>query len=573
MIQNLKNLKLIKNLTQNKATQQFSTETQQTKKQIFYNGKIYDNTEDLNGNILEIKNQISHSLKLKQSQAQNGQQEKLFQVQNTNKQNTQTITLALLKDVTQGLIDYDKVNIRDGGKLTQIKEIQGNLELNMDRNGFQGQVIDFRGNVLENIDMNQYEILDNDVKKENQVFKLDIFKNYKIRERRVKNEKHLFSGNMAIDFTNPIAKGHVTMLKGKPKSGKTYFMQQVMKQHLSQSGKYLNGISKNGVYGIYCTNNINDAKKLQKLLLEAGLSQFTIYCQNSGSLSENFFLPYSALAQANHLRQFEKRDVVFMFDNCYDHFFNELNIFHEVQQPFSPVSILKNLFTCSGNFKDSGSLSVFMAFDEDNYKFELEKEANKFVQEAESLSDNLIDFDLKEGLILPKLKYNIKSHCYREIHQNELFFQIQKNLMTILKELEEHKHSVSMKKQLGIMVEPWDHYLYYDSQYFNKLLLTNKYLNPIEQIIFMKFIIQVIKTEMASQFKDNQSQLMEQYFAFCEEFRDFEDEMNIFEYVETLLQRQQPEYIMEHINRLFELFVMHLKMNDKLHPYKNDYLI
>ena len=61
---------------------------------------------------------------------------------------------------------------------------------------------------------------------------------------------------------------------------------------------------------------------------------------------------------------------MFMFDNVYDHFFTELNIFSEVDQPFSPLSILKELFTSSGNFSN-GSLTTFMAFDENNYKAEL----------------------------------------------------------------------------------------------------------------------------------------------------------------------------------------------------------
>lgn len=71
-------------------------------------------------------------------------------------------------------------------------------------------------------------------------------------------------------------------------------------------------------------------------------------------------------------------DVVFMFDDAYNHFFNELNVFAEVDQPFSPISILKELFTCTGSFKDSGSLTTFIALDENNYKIELSKEAIKF---------------------------------------------------------------------------------------------------------------------------------------------------------------------------------------------------
>ena len=53
---------------------------------------------------------------------------------------------------------------------------------------------------------------------------------------------------------------------------------------------------------------------------------------------------------------------MFMFDNVYDHFFTELNIYSEVYQPFSPISILKELFTSCGNF-EKGSLTTFMAFD------------------------------------------------------------------------------------------------------------------------------------------------------------------------------------------------------------------
>lgn len=36
-----------------------------------------------------------------------------------------------------------------------------------------------------------------------------------------------------------------------------------------------------------------------------------------------------------------------------------------------------------------------------------------------------------------------------------------------------------MKKDLGIEIEPWDYYLFFDSKFFQKLLVNNNYYSPV----------------------------------------------------------------------------------------------
>ncbi len=81
-------------------------------------------------------------------------------------------------------------------------------------------------------------------------------------------------------------------------------------------------------------------------------------------MAEQYYLPFSALSLADSLKS-KGYDVLLIFDDVYEHFLQEYNIFNTINLPFSPISILKELFTAAGVFKyEGGSLSCLLCFDE-----------------------------------------------------------------------------------------------------------------------------------------------------------------------------------------------------------------
>ncbi len=73
--------------------------------------------------------------------------------------------------------------------------------------------------------------------------------------------------------------------------------------------------------------------------------------------------------------------------------------------------------------------------------------------------------------------------------------------------------------------------------------------------------------------------MIDEFFKFAYSFKDFEKK-DIFEYIANVITRSNNEIddvvinnTIENINRVYTLFLMHLKVNDKLLPFKKDYFI
>lgn len=72
---------------------------------------------------------------------------------------------------------------------------------------------------------------------------------------------------------------------------------------------------------------------------------------NTENLAEKFFSPFSALRMAHEIKEKNNNvDVLLIFDSVYEHFLKELLIFTTINQPFSNINILKEIFSCTGTF-------------------------------------------------------------------------------------------------------------------------------------------------------------------------------------------------------------------------------
>jgi len=199
----------------------------------------------------------------------------------------------------------------------------------------------------------------NDLSSDDQGGKLNIYSHLsKSQKDRKKVDTQLFTGNIAVDFTKPLAKGNFIVFQGNVNTGKTHLAAQTA----------INFI-KNSVFDktdrpkkvIYCNVNINETNTLFKDLQDADCLDDVIgFSVSSKQPSSYYFAPFSALAYANYLKS-QGTDVLLIFDDLVEHYTKEMLIFSTVNQPFGPLNIVNELYASTGNF-EKGSLTTIMVF-------------------------------------------------------------------------------------------------------------------------------------------------------------------------------------------------------------------
>jgi len=86
---------------------------------------------------------------------------------------------------------------------------------------------------------------------------------------------------------------------------------------------------------VYVTLSNQNGQKMKKFMENSSInSNFTIFTANTGaSLLEKFLLPFSAMKFAKDLQN-KNNDVLFVFDDAFEHFYKENHLFTAMHQPF-----------------------------------------------------------------------------------------------------------------------------------------------------------------------------------------------------------------------------------------------
>lgn len=325
---------------------------------------------------------------------------------------------------------------------------------------------------------------------------------------------------------------------------------------------------------VFCTLNWRAAEKTHALLSSKQAKNFSIITVDRScpeDLSQKYFAPFSALALANHLKK--DNDVLLVFDGVMDHFSVEQQLFSILNLPFGNHNILYELFTSTGQF-EGGSLTTVLDIDDTKLN---SNEMILYANKAHDLSDNIINFDGSEVPLL-RIKTKIKhNHVLNQPYVNKLITRLQQRVVQVFQKLKYQTRQIKLKNELNIHIDPWDFYLYHDSKYFIQLFYNDFVLEPVQLIVYMHVLLKCIDEEVTSQFKLLPKQLIEYFLKFANEFKEFE-KRNIFEYSQLMLERmrQEPDQTLEAnlhqcYERLYELFLMQLKINDHLLPQKKDY--
>ena len=86
---------------------------------------------------------------------------------------------------------------------------------------------------------------------------------------------------------------------------------------------------------VYVTLSHQNGQKMKKFMENSSIStNFTIFTASVGaSLLEKFLLPFSAMKFARDLQD-KNNDVLFVFDDAFEHFYKENHLFNAMHQPF-----------------------------------------------------------------------------------------------------------------------------------------------------------------------------------------------------------------------------------------------
>ncbi|EAS06537.1 ATP synthase alpha subunit, nucleotide-binding domain protein (macronuclear) [Tetrahymena thermophila SB210] len=544
------------------------------------NNKIYEIKDNAQtGQIVKSKNDIIYFTNFEKSRLK---LKSLIQLENDAQK--QALVLSLNEKISSALclnrIDHNQNYLDQSIKL----ENPNGLKLQLNGKQICGKVINYRGEVIKEFSpqpIQEGEVANKQSENHNdfdvEFTLLDYKEHLILHQKRLTSKRQLYTGNISVDMTQPICQGNFVILNGDLNTGKSHLASEMIKQNCA--------LNPNTV-GIFVTQHFSTAEKVLSELQsnEHSKNNFIIVSpqnEETAGMAEKYLSPFTALHLARKIQQEQSKDVIIIYDNIYDHLYSENLIFGQIDMPSGFKSVLKELFSMSGYYGDrNGSISSICIFDSNRAAEKYQKETQKLYQEAESYADVIVDFTLNDPLYRqtrPKIQLKGKKLFSKPKWQNNLYLEVAKELHQVLIDLQQQSKEIQLKNDLKITVEPWDYYLYYDSKYFMKLLVSSNYFTPIEQIVFVKFIVKCIHEETISQFKETPQELTKSFMKFCKEFKEFNKQdifsyiQNEFNYNDNEIQPNTLDNLQHCVLRLYELFIMHCKMNDKLLPFKKDY--
>lgn len=207
--------------------------------------------------------------------------------------------------------------------------------------------------------------------------------------------------------------------------------------------------------------------------------------------AEVYLMPRAGLVLAQKLVE-KKCNVLLIFDQIIDYDVKEKQIFDSAKQPFAPTNIFSEIMENCGDFgPGKGKMTSVVVADTDTLNIEYERSMNNLRIHLESIADQVIEFEpsfksMKSSL--PKLDLLTFTGFNQDYWQKPLIASIRKDLEHFSHLLKDAYRSNQNKRDYGIQEDPWENYLYHDSQFIIPLINHKEPLDIITQILLFKFI-------------------------------------------------------------------------------------
>jgi hypothetical protein len=89
-----------------------------------------------------------------------------------------------------------------------------------------------------------------------------------------------------------------------------------------------------------------------------------------------------------------------------------------------------------------------------------------------------------------------------------------RRLNELLLKIKGERLQIDVKKELGFDIDPWDHYLYFDSKFFMKVLQNSLYFDKGDEVLVLHFVLRSIETDTISYFTGSAEALIKDLLEF-----------------------------------------------------------
>jgi hypothetical protein len=128
--------------------------------------------------------------------------------------------------------------------------------------------------------------------------------------------------------------------------------------------------------------------------------------------------------------------------------------------------------------------------------------------------------------------------------------------------------------KLGIHLDPWDNYLYYDSKFILDCIFNKKFYSTNEKFLLVKFLLFVYYNDMMSNFRIDGKILVDKLITFVNKK---DEEKTIDKFINKLMidkiepNEEEIDKFETSLEVKFDLFLDELTRNKQFSETKNDY--
>lgn len=213
----------------------------------------------------------------------------------------------------------------------------------------------------------------------------------KSRKRRRAVNELVYTGNVLIDYINPIYKGNFNVMTGPANMGQKQTLNSIALNFLSEN-------SENFV--VYVTHSKKEAIKLSDTFSNKNFVILSL--SETPTESEFYYLPRAAMKLISLLG---KKNVLICYDDITHYLLNEKNIFSNAKVGIPSNNIFAEIRESCGNFSGNSLTSVIIA-DKNRNNFEFELEFEKHLNNILSFTDKNINFETNIKLLKSKIIFN-----------------------------------------------------------------------------------------------------------------------------------------------------------------------
>ena len=191
----------------------------------------------------------------------------------------------------------------------------------------------------------------------------------------------------------------------------------------------------------------------------------------SYSEADYLFAPKAAISAASQCKK-----ALVIYDDVLVQQFKERYIFGLANQPFNPVNFINELFEQTGIFKDGREVTSIVIADVEGNTLQLQKDEDNLIAHLDSLADQIVTFEdeqLRRRLQRSRPRLSLtpgQVYLNQKVWMSPFTNLFARRYQKLVSQLDKAYVQHQGKEDMKIVEDPWDNYLYFDSQHILPIL-------------------------------------------------------------------------------------------------------